>query len=284
MSRYAYLLVLALWPAAALAQVEPYNPYAPSMDERLPPVAANGKLNWPTFFKSARTEAKYRALFLSGSCVGTKQTTNAMLRENKVDVNELPETTVSGIVQKVQPGIVLLRDSAGQTCALVLHPANVTKVHVAGTLPATSLRPGLVVRLLARIDATGRGTEPLESLEIIGDEANLSAPPVETNHLQTIVGVVTRAKPNYLQLQVSAGKLHRLSFVLAEAATVSVDADSLKTIAVGAAVQAKGHVYSGFGSLNAKTYFISEMEVQETAAQPLSPASTLASRAGATGE
>jgi hypothetical protein len=210
-------------------------------------------------------------LFRAGRCVGSKKSINVLVRVDKVEVCLRGEAAVTGMVRTVRPGLLLIQDSTGKPCALMLHPANVTKVHVAGTLLTAHIRTGMVVRMLASVDSGGHGTDPLESLEIVTGNANVSATPVEANHLQTIVGVVTRAKPNYLQIRVEAGKLHRLSFQLAETAVVNVDSTSLAAIVAGAEVKAKGHVYQGFGALTDKTYFVSEVEVLETAPRRQSP-------------
>jgi len=257
------LLAMFAIPVVGRAQSEPYNPYAPAVEDRMPAVAPDGKLNWPAFFKSVETEAKFQSLFAQGICTGTRKVTTVMLQENKVNVNRLPETAVIGMTLKVQPGIVMMVDVFGKSSALVTHPANVTKVHVTGTMPAAGIAPGMIVRMLASVDESGKGTEPIDSLEVVNGNPDVTAIAVEPGKLQTIVGVVTRAKRNTFQLKMASGKPRRLTFQLGESPTVNVDANSLAVILPGSEVKAKGHVYEGEGSLAGKTIFASEIEVTE---------------------
>jgi hypothetical protein len=121
----------------------------------------------------------------------------------------------------------------------------------------------MIVRLQARVDETGKGTEPIDELEIVDGNPNVTPQAVEGGKLQSIVGVVIRAKRNTLQLKIGSGKLRRLTFELAEQPTISVDANSLGVILAGAEVKAKGRVYEGEGSLARRTVFASEIEVTE---------------------
>ena len=52
----------------ASAQLAPYNPYAKT-DEDLSPVKADGKLNWPAFFKDKAMEDRFQGYFKIGACV-----------------------------------------------------------------------------------------------------------------------------------------------------------------------------------------------------------------------
>jgi hypothetical protein len=255
------LLVLAV-PSAAWAQVEPYNPYGPTIKDSIA-VLPDGRLNWPSFYKSADTEAKFRSLFAQGICTGTRKVTTTMLMENKVDVNYLPEVSVSGMALKVQPGVVMMVDSQGIAVAVVTHPANVTKVQVEGTMPAAGISVGMLVRLQASVDETGKGNEPINMLEIVSGNPEATISPVEAGKLQTIVAPISRAKGKILQLKLPSGKLRRLTFELADHPTINVNANAIGVILPGAELKAKGHVYEGQGSLAQRTLFASEIDVAE---------------------
>jgi hypothetical protein len=261
MCRFGVLLLFLL-PALAAAQSAPYNPYAPVREE--PPIRADGKLNWPSFFRSAYMESKYQRLFAAGSCTGTRKVITEALRQNKVNVNLLPEVSTAGRVLRVQPGLVMMLDDAQHPVTLVTHPANVTKVHVAGTLAPTALRAGMLVRLRATIDEEGKGTEPVAELEVVNANPDISLEAVEPDKLQTIVGTIARVKHNQLRLNVATGKMHRLSIELAEDATIQVDSNSLALIQAGGEVTAKGLVYEEAGSPPRKTIFASEIEVADS--------------------
>ncbi|MEO8496272.1 MAG: hypothetical protein ABI614_14475, partial [Planctomycetota bacterium] len=150
------VFLLLLCPVSAQAQTRPYNPYAPT-EEFAAPVTADGKLNWPPFFKSATMEGKYQSYFQMGSCVGTKAAVTEKLRLNKVDINELAETSLSGVAVGAAPGIVTIRGVNGEPIRIVMHPAGVSKVSVTGTMTRNQLRPGMLVRLLDSVDEHGVG-------------------------------------------------------------------------------------------------------------------------------
>src|SRR5687767_77731 len=107
-----------------------YNPYAKSDDDSSP--IKDGKLNWPAFFKSKQLEDRFQAYFAMGSCTGTKQAINSMLRDNKVDVNMLPESTVRGVSVGCDLAAITIAAPTGQRAVVLAHPAGVTKVSVAG--------------------------------------------------------------------------------------------------------------------------------------------------------
>jgi hypothetical protein len=233
------------------------------MDDRLPAVSPDGKLNWPAFFKSVGTEAKFQSLFAQGICTGTRKVTTTMLQENKVVVNSLPEVSFTALAVKVQPGIVMAVNAQGESCALVTHPAQVSRINVSGTMPPAGIAPGMIIRLQGKVDASGKGTEPVDALEIVDGNPDVTAIAVTPEKLQTIVGMVTRAKRNIFQLKMSSGKVRRLTFELAEKPIIAVDAKSLSAVLPGSEVKVKGHVYEGEGSLAKKTIFASDLEVTE---------------------
>ena len=53
--------LLVLLTAPAFAQRVPYDPYAKQKEEDLAPVRADGKLNWPAYFKSKATEDRFQS-------------------------------------------------------------------------------------------------------------------------------------------------------------------------------------------------------------------------------
>lgn len=263
MRGFLSILVLAAMPQLLLA-AEPYDPYAPSMDAMLPPVAADGKLNWPAFFKSAATERRFQSYFATGSCTGTNKNIVNMLQDNKVVVNSLPEASLQGLAVKTVGGVLLMVDSHGEPCALVSHPAKVTKVRVEGTISPAAIRPGMVVQFLARVDGSGRGKDPIDEISVVNGNPSIKPVEVQGNKLQIIVGTVTRVTKNIVQLQVASGHIRRLTFPLAEKLVVNVDANSLDVVLPGSEVTVTGHIYEGPGSMAKKTVFASEIAVAET--------------------
>jgi hypothetical protein len=259
---------------------EPYNPYAP-VEELAPPVAADGKLNWPTFYKSAATRQKFQRYFAIGACVGTNKEINARLLNNRVDIDKLGEKTVSGCVVRRLGGIVTIVDPTGTRFDLVTHPAGVSKVSVSGTMPVDRLRPGMTVRFVGQVDDRGMGSALLQSLTVVEPTANLRWPTVEAGRESGLTARVVRLTDDHLQVLVPVGKLRRLTFELGDETKVIVAADSLSLAAAGDVVRAKGHVYSGPGAPGGKQLlFASEIAVTIAAPVAHRPTTIAAAAAG----
>jgi hypothetical protein len=237
-----------------------YNPYAPSQDEPLP-VSKDGKLNWPAFFKSKQIEDRFQSYFAMGSCVGTNQSIVNMLRDNKVDVNKLPEASLRGLATACDPRAMTVVDTTGMKTLVVTHPAGVTKISVWGQMDMRELKPGMVVRFLGRVDQRGMGTDPIEKIEVVTPGPSFRWLPVEPNRVQTITGKVVRFQGQRLQVRVDAGKMHRLTLPVANDASVSVDGNSLGLISAGDEVSTAGHTYGGAIAGGVQIVFASDITV-----------------------
>lgn len=235
------------------AQLDKYNPYAPVKEE--PPVREDGTLNWPAFFKSASMEARFQGYFQTGSCVGTKQSIVDKLQANKVDINKLPQVSISGTAVRVLPGMVSLIDDKGKTVMVVAHPQGVSHISVTGEISPAVIRPGVALRFVGQVDAHGRGTAATESLEIVTLSTSIRPLVVEPDRVQTIVGQVTKRHGNLLQLKVDAGQLKSLAIMIAPHAKAVVNGSSFEVLSIGDEVTAKGHVYAGQGSAADRTLF-----------------------------
>lgn len=257
-----------LVPGAALAQLPKYNPYAPSQDDPLP-VRADGKLNWPAFFKDKAMHDRFQDYFKIGACVGTNPVINNQLKNNKVDVNELPETGIAGQAASLSTGIVTIAVPGGKKALVVTHPAGVSKITVSGPMPARLLKPDMVVRFVGRVDAHGMGSDPLDSLEVITPAADFRWPEIDADKVETVTAKVVKVTGQRLQLQLQQGKLRKLTFLLADDPKVFVNANSLALIGAGDAVSAKGHSYSGAGSGGMQVVFASEVTVTKLLAAGL---------------
>jgi hypothetical protein len=252
------LVLAALVPNFAYGQAI-YNPYAKS-EENLSPIK-DGKLNWPSFFKSKKLEDRFQAYFAMGSCVGTKQTINNMLRDNTVDVNMLPEATVRGTSVGCDVAAITIAAPTGQRAVVLAHPAGVTKVSVAGAMTARELKPEMVVRFLGRVDKRGMGTEAIEAIEVITPGPDFVWLPVEAEQMQPITGKVTLLKGQRLTVRVEAGKMRRLNFHVSDQAKVKVDGSSLFLASAGDEVSTTGHLYSGVGAAGQQVVLASEITV-----------------------
>jgi hypothetical protein len=244
----------------AFGQAAPYNPYAPQEEDAAPAVSADGKLNWPKFFKSAQLEARFQSYFAMGSCVGTKKSINDRLSANKVDVNSLPESKDGGVAVGVPTGAVTIAHPDGSKVAVVLHPAGVTKVTVTGPMYVGALRPGMTIRVLGKVDSRGVQKDVVDSIEVVTPTKELRVPDVSPDKLQTIVGTVVRLHDGHLSVKVPTGKLRRLNFTVDENTKVDVQGSDISLVGAGDHVDAFGHVYSG-DSGNGVTMFASEVTV-----------------------
>jgi hypothetical protein len=246
----------------ATGQLAPYNPYAPTNDDPLP-VRADGKLNWPAFYKDKAMQDRFQDYFKIGACVGTNPVINNQLKNNKVDVNGLPETAVEGRAVSLTPGIVTLTGPLGQKALVVTHPAGVSKVNVSGPMPLRHLKADMIVRFVGRVDAHGMGTDPVDALEVVTPDANFKWPEIDEGKVETVTAKVVKLNDHRLLVQVPSGKLKRLTYMLADDPKITVDSSSLALTAAGDAVAAKGHSYAGAGAGGMQVVFASEVTVNK---------------------
>lgn len=252
----------------AFAQVAPYNPYAQDVQDFIP-ITPDGKINWPTFYKSIGMKNKFQYLFDIGACRGTGKGIVEGLEANKVDINKLDEKTIVGKAMRVQNGSVIIVDASNQVAMAVTHPAGVSNVSVQGKMAVTDLRPGLIVRFEGRVDELGRSTEPADSLEVFTPAADFQPDGVESGRVQTIVGQVVSLRSGILKLQTNVGKLRRLTISVAEDCVVNVNTCELSLIAPGDDVTVTGHVYGGDGINTEMSIFANKVEVAKVYEQPL---------------
>ena len=258
------LCVLA-WSGTASGQLPKYNPYAPTQDDPLP-VGQDGKLNWPAFFKDKAKEDRFQGYFKIGACVGTREEINTMLKNNKVNVNALPESAVQGQAASLGSGTVIIADAAGKKTLVVTHPAGVSKVSVSGPMTIRQLKPEMIVRFIGRVDAHGMGVDPVDSLEVVTPDADFRWPQIEADKLTTVTAKVVKLTANRIQVQLPAGKLRKLTFTLADEPKVNVDSSSLALIGAGDAVSAKGRTYTGPGAGGIQVVFASDVTITKALA------------------
>jgi hypothetical protein len=256
--------LLVLLTAPTFAQRVPYDPYAKQKEEDLVPVRPDGKLNWPAFFKSKALEDRFQVYFANGSCTGTKQSIVNMLAENKVEVNALPEESLLGLAAKVDVGMLTMAAKQGVPVTVVTHPAGVSKISVTGKLNPAELRPGMLVKFSGRVNDTGKGMKPIESLEVFTPDAKFKWKAVITDRQQNIAATVIKAEGSLLQVQVPVGRVRKLSFQVKENPEIIVTGSTLDLISAGDEISTKGHVYlSGEGAGGVPVVFASEVIVKK---------------------
>lgn len=260
--------VMAVTPATALAQAA-YNPYAVAKEPPPPPVAADGTLQWGTFYKSAALQKSYERLWNLGACRGTNRAITEPVERNKIVVDNLPEAefqgTVRGTAGTLAGGVLAFAPGeAAEPWVATLHPAGVSDLVVTGEAPISALKPGMTVRLRATVDAKGRGMAPIKDLEIVTPPAGFKPDEVRPDRLDTIVGTVTRVRGAVLLLHVDAGRVRRLALTLAPDARATVNASLLEMAAPGDSVEVTGRLWSGEGCMAAGTIFASKVTVTKT--------------------
>lgn len=261
---FACVIAFLCSSIAANAQFEKYNPYA-QPEELEAPVTADGKVNWPKFFKSAALKTKFDGYFQIGACRGTNPVINERLRNNEVDINTLPSTTVEGVAVGTQSGAIEMQDQSGNLFALVTHPAGVSHVNVTGRMPVAHLQRGMIVQFQASVDEHGVGLEPLTSMDVLSAGVDFTPKPVETGRRQMVIGTISRIlNSDRLQVTVQPGKLHRLTFQLEDGITINVNAHQPELVAVGDLIKAEGHVYTPPGDNGSKTIFTDKLDVTKT--------------------
>jgi hypothetical protein len=262
----AVILGATAIPSAA----EPYNPYAVP-EAVVAPVAPDGTIRWGTFYKSAEMQLAYERLWKMGACRGTSKAIMIPVEENKLLVDRLPEAEYAGVVQGMAGGLAgglmaFSDDEAKATYVAHLHPAGVTNFSIVGRSPASIVQPGMAVRLVAKVDARGRGLEPLRKFDIVTPAAGFTPDEVRPDRNERIVGVVTSVRGQTMQVRVDAGKLRRLSFTVAEDATATIDAATPALVAPGDRVELRGRLWTGAGCHAAGSVFASRVTVTKAAA------------------
>ena len=269
--RFPFVLcvaVLVVFTSTRESLAQRYNPYADG-HEVVAPVAADGTIQWGTFFKSAELQRSYERLWSLGACRGTNKAITEPVENNKLLIDRLPEADFTGVVRGVHGtlagGAVAFTDrgAVGHDNAFMaqLHPAGVSHVKVTGTVAIGLLRPGMVVQIRAVVDERGRGAEPLRGLTVVTPAAGFEPEAVRPGTLDTIVGTVISQRAGTLVLQVDAGKVRRLAFTLAADAVATVDGARLDLVTPGDAIEIKGRLWSGAGAVGAGTIFASHVTV-----------------------
>lgn len=269
------LLVVLCVATPADAQLTPYNPYADSQ-EVLPPVAADGTLNWGTFYKSASLQKTYERLWNLGACRGTNKAITVPVENNKLLIDRLPESDFKGVVQatsgSITGGVVAFSREGGigsdQPLFAQLHPAGVSAVSVSGRAPVSVLQPGMTVRVRAKVDDRGRGHDEIRMLDIVTAPPGFTPDDVRPNRIETIIGRVVRNSNDMLLLQVDAGRIRRITLPLADDAIAMIDASEVRLIAAGDTIEVTGRLWSGAGSAGSGTVFASRVTVTKPAPPP----------------
>ena len=266
-------LLVAAGIAPAAGQIAAYSPYADSQGIR-PPVSADGTLHWGAFYKSASLQKTYERLWHLGACRGTNKAITVPVELNKLDIDSLPEAEFRGIVQSVEGSnaggmIAFLAADTGDGSAVrvaLLHPAGVSQVAVTGSTSSLFIAAGMTVRVHAVVDAKGRGTAPVEHVEILSPSSNHTPAAIEPGRGETFVGRVVQVRHGVLQVRIDAGKIRRLSLPLSESVAVSVDGTQLNLVSPGDSITLKGRLWTGEGSLASGNVFASQIAVTKATA------------------
>jgi hypothetical protein len=250
-------------------QVSPYNPYADAA-EAPPPLAADGTIHWGTFYKSAALQKTYERLWNLGACRGSNRAITVPVAENKLVIDRLPEAEFKGVVRAaagpIAGGMVAFAEgvdtaASAEPFVAQFHPAGVTRFAVRGSVPAAVLAPGMTVRLRAAVDTRGRSSEAVRAFEIVTPPRGFAPDAILPDRVNTIVGTVVGSKKDVLTLRVDAGRIRRLSLPLADDAVASIDAAAIELVSPGDAIEAKGRLWTGEGSMGSGTVFVSDVIV-----------------------
>lgn len=263
---WCLVAVVLLARQPAWGQAAPYDPYADSQ-EHPAPLAADGTIQWGVFYKSAEMQQAYQRLWNLGACRGTSKAITEPVQRNKLLIDRLPEADYAGTVVAASGGLaggmIAFREQAaadsGEPLVARLHPAGVSRLRVTGRVPASILRPGCTVRLVAEADADGRVAEPVDGFDIVTPPADFRPDPIEPGRRGQIVGTVRLIRQETVTLQVAAGRLRRIRFTLAPDAVATLDAARLDLVAPGDKVALTGRLWSGAGGMGQGTVFASEV-------------------------
>ncbi|MCE9631598.1 MAG: hypothetical protein K8S94_12900 [Planctomycetia bacterium] len=282
----AAVLGAALFAAGSGVEASPFNPYAAD-EEALPPIAADGTIHWGTFYKSPELQQAYQRLWNLGACRGSNKAITVPVAENKLVIDRLPEADFKGVVRAASGHLAGGMLAFGEADAAAVnaeplvaqfHPAGVTRFTVSGPVPASMLASGMVIRLRAEVDARGRSTAAIKAFEIVTPPPGFTPDEVRPERVETIVGTVTAIRKNVASVRVDAGKLRRLTLTMAEDAVATVDAARLDLVGPGDAIEAKGRLWTGEGSMGAGTVFVSDVLVTKRSLDEQRPAAAPGAR------
>lgn len=272
MSRRGWIVALSCLTlacaATARAQVAPYNPYADTQ-EAPAPLAADGTIQWGVFYKSTAVQAAYQRLWNLGACRGTNRAITEPVNRNKLIIDRLPEAEHEGIVVAASGtlagGLIAFAEPGAaadeEPFVVQLHPAGVTRLRITGRTPAAILRPGLVMRLVAEVDAEGQATAPLAAFDIVTPAADFEPDAVEPGRRGVIVGTVQRVHKGTVTLRMQTGRLRKLTVTLTEDAVATIDAARLDLVAAGDTISLTGRLWNGSGAMGAGTIFASDVSL-----------------------
>jgi hypothetical protein len=259
-------LVLGLATTVASAQQKPFNPYADDNADLIA-ITPDGKINWPTFYKSAAIKAKFDWMFSTGSCRGTNPDLNAVIINNKVNVNQIAEEEYTAVVQSNTAGNLIVLDKNLVPTNVMIHPKGVSKVEVNGPYTLKQLRTGMLVRLTAKINDDGSSDQSVPSIEIFSTKPEYPFAEIETGERTTFAARVVALRDKTLELRVDAGKIRKLKVPVDESTVVTLNMDDLNLASPGDKLEVKGHLYAGPG-ITAKQAIFANKVVVTKPAQP----------------
>lgn len=265
-----FVMASAMATLASPALAQAYNPYAGAPEPPPPPLAADGTIQWGTFYKSAAMQQAYERLWNLGACRGTNKAITKPVESNKLVIDRLPEAEFHGTIKAVtgtRAGglIAYTEDDGTNPTAPVyiarLHPAGVSALSVTGPGTLAVVSPGIVLKIRTTVDAKGRGQTPVTQLDIVTPPSDFVPDAVEPGRISTAIGRVISLRGNTLVMHVNAGKVRRLTLPLADTVAVQIDAAQLELVGPGDRVRIVGRLWSGEGAMAAGTVFASDVSV-----------------------
>lgn len=249
----------------ATAQVINNSPYA-GMDKT--------KSKWPPFYRPDPSDAKYTQMLSEGWCKPTGWRAQQYYLSKMVDVNALPESTFKGKISELNHGLVKATDEQGKSVTLVAHPdKSISYVQVQGRAAREALAVGEFIRVVARVDGSGRIREPVAKVELISP---MKGELVTANRQQNIIGKIVKIEGTQYIVMAQGPKTQRLTMELADGAAVTALFGDLSHVSIGDTFTAKGHIYSNATAGVGNFFFADELEVQLSAELKAMPKLTAA--------
>lgn len=273
-------LVFGLATTQAAAQQKPFNPYADENADLIA-ITPDGKINWPTFYKSGAIKAKFDWMFSTGSCRGTNPDLNAVIINNKVNVNQIAEEEYTAVVQSNVAGNLIVLDKNQVPTSVMIHPKGVSKIEVNGPYTLKQLRTGMLVRMTAKINDDGTSDQPIPTIEIFSTKPEYPFAEIETGERSTFAARVVALRDKTLELRVDAGKLRKLKVPVDDSTVVTLNMDDLNLAAPGDKLEVKGHLYSGPGITAKQAIFANKVVVTKPSQPDKKPAKRATSDVGA---
>lgn len=255
-------LVLLSTGSIALAQ----NTLDDVYNWREPKVTPGARKPWPPYYKPEPMPPEHVLKYAMGWCTirtplhfrGTP--TYTIKPDEIIDVNKLPETTVTATVALNRRGQLLVRQKDEPFVVIIHSDPQLSQVTTVGQALPEALKPGMYVLLSAKISAQGEASE-VEGLKLLLEPDEEQTVGIRADERQRIVARFERRRGDQLLLRVKGDNVPRVSVKLAENEHLALRAGNCLLAAEGDEIVVKGRLFRDKGVTSGGEIFASDVRL-----------------------